>query len=143
MFYPIDRSMFKHVIYLSNDWRNSKMFRSSSFSSSSTSFSIPREFSQSTPWQPPHAATHVKPFLRHEHVRVPQGWRESTLQLQRITWRSQAGAGSRSVLMGSIISFIFLQPHSFGSKHVNERCFHQTNQIHKFLLEKPFLTFSL
>ena len=41
-----------------------------------------------------------------------------------INWRNQAGAGSISVLIGSITPFFSFHSHSFGSKHVRLRFFH-------------------
>ena len=61
------------------------------------------ELLQLSPLQSPHAATHVKPFFRHEHKFVPQVFQDIVLQLQRTKFNDSFGAGSnRSLLVQRI-----------------------------------------
>jgi len=62
-------------------------------------------FSQHSPWQPPHAEMQCKPLFRHIHIQI-------RLQLHLITFNNSAGAGSKSVVMGTNVLPFNLHPQS-------------------------------
>ena len=81
-------------------------------------------FLQNSPRQSPQADTHFKPLRKQEHKREPHVFFEVVLQLQRMKFSISAGAGSRSVFIGSKVSFVFLQPQFSGFKHSRSKVVH-------------------
>ena len=93
---------------------------SSSFSTSLT-FTL---FSQDSPRQSLHAGTHSNSLLKHEHNRVPQGFFEDSLHLQRINCRRFSGAVSKSAFTGSKPASVIFHPYSNGFKQLTSNSFH-------------------
>ena len=96
------------------------LYHSSSFSTSLT-FTL---FSQYSPRQSPHPGTHCNPLLKHEHNRVPQGFFEDSLHLQRINCRSFSGAVSKSIFTDFKPGSVVFHPHFKGFKQLTSYRFH-------------------
>ena len=76
-------------------------------------------FLQAEPWQWPYAKVHFTPFF----LQVQRPELQSVVQSQRMIFKKSAGAGGRSVKMGTNPDSVTSQPHD-SSLRVQWRLFH-------------------
>ena len=78
----------------------------SSIFSSETFVLESRQLSHDVSWQVPQACEHGSPFFLQPHLIVPQ----PVEQLHLIPFKRMSGAGGRSIVIGTYIPLLSLQP---------------------------------
>lgn len=78
---------------------------------------------QDNPLHSPNAGTHLRQFLRHVHIMVPQALRKVILHLHVITFSKLSGAAGRSHRIGSKILSILFHPQFCVLRHLISKFF--------------------